>query len=79
MDCNDRNYFSQGIKTHKTKGHTLLFDSAKKDKDAPVLAEELGSRLYGLVKKVEVLYLEDGDPDDMTEKEVLQLRKEIRL
>jgi len=57
----------------------IMFDSKKKDPNAPALAEKLGNRLYGLVKKVEVIYLDDGDPDDMTEKEVQQLRKEIGI
>jgi DNA primase len=57
----------------------VMFDSARKDKLAPYRAEQLADQLSTLVPHVEVIYLKKGDPADMSDDEVLNLRKEIEL
>jgi len=57
----------------------ILFDSEEKDKNAKRQAEELASRISLFVKNVETINLTKGDPCDMLEDEVLQLRKEINI
>jgi len=52
----------------------ILYDS-----DATKGAEKLASAVSTFCSKVEILELETGDPGDMTEEEVLKLRKEIGL
>lgn len=57
----------------------IMFDSKIKDENAPVQAEKLAHKLYGLVKHVEVIYLDNGDPGDLTFKEVENIKKEIGI
>ena len=57
----------------------VLFDSVAKDPRAPAMAEKLANQLSAHIPQVEVLYLEEGDPCDMTDTEVQSLRKEIEL
>jgi len=49
------------------------------DSDAINKAKKLAWAISTFCSKVEIIELEMGDPANMTEKEVLELRKEIKI
>lgn len=49
------------------------------DKEAQKEADALANHLAGVVKRVEVLTLESGDPDDLTDVEARAIRYELNL
>lgn len=57
----------------------IMFDSKKKDHNAPKQALSLANQLTGLIKNVEILDLKEGDPADLTDEEAMKIRREINL
>ena len=57
----------------------ILFDSYEKDKRAPQQADKLASRLSGVIGHVEIWALKKGDPCDMSNNEVKELRREMGI
>jgi len=62
------------IASKEIKEAFILYDS-----DATKKAEKLANTLSIFVPKVEIINLESGDPADMKEEEVIQLRKELNI
>jgi len=57
----------------------IMFDSKSKDENAPIQAEKIAHKLYGLIKHVEIVFLPEGDPGDLTDKQAKQIKKELGI
>lgn len=55
----------------------VMFDSEKKDKQAPIQAEKLARALYDQGCKSEVVYLPYGDPGDLSLREAAKLKADL--
>lgn len=55
----------------------IMYDSESKDPDAPTQAEKLANQLSGLIKKVEVVYLDKGDPGDLSLAEAKRIKADL--
>lgn len=68
------------IKNKKIKQAFFMFDGQKDDNgEAIKSAHKMASDVSPFIPHVEVLELDEGDPDKLTEDEVFHLRKEIGL
>lgn len=64
---------------HRVDAAYIMFDSKKKDSNAPRQAEKLANNLAPLIKSVDILYLDEGDPDDLSVEDVKNIRKSIGI
>ena len=55
----------------------IMYDSKIKDPNAPIQAEKLANQLSGLIKKVEVADLDEGDPGDLSIDEAQAIKADL--
>jgi DNA primase len=57
----------------------ICLDSAEKDPDSPANSRKISNKLTGLFKFVDTLELDKGDPGDMSQQEINDLKKLINI
>lgn len=72
------------LASYKIKRAFVMYDrdelkNGEKESQAQKKQNKLASQLSGIIPYVETILLDNGDPADMSETEVQQLRKEIRI
>ncbi len=65
--------------TDKADEFFIMFDSKKKDPTAPRKARQLSKQLVSLGKRVKILNLDKGDPDDLDTIQVELLRQQLGM